>query len=56
MIKDISELVRSEYAKSLEKVTEIMIASTSHDLRTPLSNIANMHHLIEIENKGNKKI
>lgn len=46
-MRDISELIRSEYLKSVEKITEIMIASTSHDMRTPLNTIINMHKMIE---------
>jgi signal transduction histidine kinase len=38
-----------EYAKSIEKLTNMMVASTSHDMRTPLNTILNMHNLIEGE-------
>lgn len=47
VLKDISDIVRVEYAKSVEKISDIMIASTSHDMRTPLNTIINMHKLIE---------
>lgn len=47
ILKDISELVHSEYIRTAEKLTDIMIASTSHDMRTPLNAINNMHTLIE---------
>lgn len=46
IIKDISELSRSEYTKSVEHLTQVMIASTSHDMRTPLNTIINMHKLM----------
>lgn len=42
VIRDIQELSKIEYARSLEKLTEIMIASTSHDMRTPLNTTTNM--------------
>ena len=42
IIRDITELVKVEYARNVEKITEIMIASTSHDMRTPLNTIINM--------------
>lgn len=47
VLKDISDIVKAEYAKSVEKISDIMIASTSHDMRTPLNTIINMHKLIE---------
>jgi K+-sensing histidine kinase KdpD len=47
IIRDISELSKLEYARSVEKISEVMIASTSHDMRTPLNTIINMHRLIE---------
>eukprot|EP00347_Sterkiella_histriomuscorum_P013084 403366084 len=49
ILKDISELVKNEYNRSIQKLTEIMVASTSHDMRTPLNTIINMHQLIEMK-------
>jgi K+-sensing histidine kinase KdpD len=46
ILKDISELVKGEYLKTMEKVTDIMIASTSHDMRTPLNTVINMIKLV----------
>ena len=43
IITDISELIKTEHSRSIEKLSEIMIASTSHDMRTPLNSILNMH-------------
>lgn len=42
MIRDILEVSKVEYARSIDKITEIMIASTSHDMRTPLNTTTNM--------------
>jgi signal transduction histidine kinase len=47
IVRDILELSNVEYARSLEKITEVMIASTSHDMRTPLNTIINMIKLIQ---------
>jgi len=47
VLKDITELVNIEYARSIEQLSEIMIASTSHDMRTPLNTIINMLTLID---------
>lgn len=47
VLKDISELIKVEYARSIEKISDIMIASTSHDMRTPLNTIISMHRLIK---------
>lgn len=47
IIKDVTDLLRTENLKSIEKLTELMIASTSHDMRTPLNTIINMLLLIE---------
>ena len=52
IIRDISELVKSEYLKSIEKLSEIMIASTSHDMRTPLNTIISMLALLKDTIKG----
>jgi signal transduction histidine kinase len=47
VVRDISALINSERLRSVEKLSEIMIASTSHDMRTPLNTIINMLLLIE---------
>lgn len=47
IIRDITDLVKTEYARSIEKLSEVMIASTSHDMRTPLNSILNMLHLLQ---------
>ncbi|CDW74726.1 multi-sensor hybrid histidine kinase [Stylonychia lemnae] len=47
ILRDISELVKGEYTRSIQKLTEVMVASTSHDMRTPLNTIINMHQLLE---------
>lgn len=49
ILREISEVSKLEYARSLERISEIMIASTSHDMRTPLNTIVNMHRLIKTE-------
>ena len=36
----------AEEAKAIQRVSEIMIATTSHDMRTPLNTIINMHSMI----------
>ena len=41
-MRDITNIVEQEYNRSVAKVSEIMIASTSHDMRTPLNTIINM--------------
>lgn len=46
IIRDVSDLLHSEYLRSVEKLSEVMIASTSHDMRTPLNTIINMMRLI----------
>lgn len=46
-LNDITQLVSAEYLRSIEKVSDIMIASTSHDMRTPLNTIINMLTLME---------
>lgn len=47
ILRDISQLVQVEYARSVEKLSSIMVATASHDMRTPLNTIINMHKLIE---------
>lgn len=47
IVRDITELVKSEYERSVEKLSEVMIASTSHDMRTPLNTIMSMLQLIQ---------
>lgn len=51
ILRDISEIIQVEYARSIEKLSNIMIASTSHDMRTPLNTILNMHKLVETQIK-----
>jgi len=47
ILRDITDLVQKEYNRSISKLSEIMVASTSHDMRTPLNTIINMHNIIE---------
>jgi signal transduction histidine kinase len=47
ILRDITELTQKEYNRSIAKLIEIMVASTSHDMRTPLNTIINMHDMIE---------
>ena len=47
ILKDITELVRGEHMKSMQRIADMMIASTSHDMRTPLNTVISMHKLIE---------
>lgn len=42
ILRDVSEVIKREYAKSIEKLSDIMVASTSHDMKTPLNSIINM--------------
>jgi signal transduction histidine kinase len=46
-MNDITELVRAEYNRTVAKISEIMVASTSHDMRTPINTIVNMTTLME---------
>ena len=49
ILREITELVKKEYNRSITKLSEIMVASTSHDMRTPLNTIVNMHNMIELK-------
>ena len=49
VLRNISEIVKNEYARSLEKISEIMVASTSHDMRTPLHTMLTMIKLIKLQ-------
>lgn len=46
ILRDVSEFLKVEYAQTIEKVADSMIASTSHDMRTPLNAITNMIELV----------
>ena len=46
VLRDITEVVKSEYVKTVEKMTDIMIASTSHDMRTPLNSVISMLNMV----------
>ena len=48
-MRDITEIIEREYNRSLQKLSEIMIASTSHDMRTPLNTIVAMLNLLQIK-------
>jgi K+-sensing histidine kinase KdpD len=47
ILREITALVKNEYTRSVEKISDIMIASTSHDMRTPLNTIISMHSILE---------
>jgi signal transduction histidine kinase len=47
ILRDITDIVKMEYARSVEKMSDIMIASTSHDMRTPLNTIKSMLEIME---------
>lgn len=42
-----TELITAEQTRTTQRLTEIMVATTSYYLRTPLNSILNMHSLIE---------
>ena len=46
VLNNITEGINAEYGKFLEKVSDLMIASTSHDMRTPLNTIQSMQTLM----------
>lgn len=48
ILRDVTEITQKEYTRSITKLTEIMVASTSHDMRTPLNTIINMHRILEM--------
>ena len=47
VLNNITECLNAEYGKFLEKISDLMIASTSHDMRTPLNTISSMQTLME---------
>lgn len=47
IVKDNTKLVQAEYDKTLHEMQEIMLASISLDMRTPLNTIISMHSLVE---------
>jgi signal transduction histidine kinase len=47
VLRDVTELIQAEQSRSIEKLSDVMIASTSHDMRTPLNTIVNMQTMIE---------
>ena|SRR3569833_397165 len=49
IIREITDIANVEYARSLEKVSEVMVASTSHDMRTPLNTMTTMIKLVQKE-------
>ncbi len=53
-MSNITSIIKVEQAKTIEKMSNIMVASTSHDMRTPLNTILNMHCMIEKELKDEK--
>lgn len=42
--------MNNEYARSINKISELMIASTSHDMRTPLNTTQSMLSLLDNSN------
>lgn len=48
ILRDVTEITQKEYTRSVTKLTEIMVASTSHDMRTPLNTMINMHKILEV--------
>jgi signal transduction histidine kinase len=51
ILKDITEIIQKEYTRSIAKLSDIMVASTSHDMRTPLNTIINMLSMMELKIK-----
>lgn len=46
VIRDITDLIRAEQIRTTEHLSEVMMATISHDMRTPLNTIVSMHNLI----------
>jgi len=53
VMRDVSDFMRTEQIKAVQKMAELMIATTSHDMRTPLNNIISMHSMIKNRIKNN---
>ena len=51
-----TEIVKMEHTRSIEKITDLMIASTSHDMRTPLNTIISMLKVIDSKLKDTEII
>jgi K+-sensing histidine kinase KdpD len=47
ILNNITQGIDAEYGRFLEKISDLIIASTSHDMRTPLNTVINMHTLLE---------
>ena len=47
ILSEVTDMIKADYLKTTQRLSEIMVASTSHDMRTPLNTIVNMHELIE---------
>lgn len=47
VLTDITSIIQVETVKTIEKMSSIVIATTSHDMRTPLNTILNMHNFIK---------
>lgn len=51
VINDLTSMVKENQAIAMEQCAEVMIATTSHDLRTPINSIKNMLIMVEEEVK-----
>jgi signal transduction histidine kinase len=47
ILNDISELMKAEHIRASNKTQEMMTATTSHELKTPLNSINGMLTLLE---------
>jgi signal transduction histidine kinase len=54
VINDLSSLAKEKQQQAMEHCSEVMIATTSHDLRTPLNSMQNMIHMLGPEVKTRK--
>ena len=46
IMRDVTDLIKTEYDRNVAKLSEIMIASASHDMRTPLNAIIGLSSTI----------
>lgn len=45
--REVTDLIKAEYTRTASHLSEMLFASISHDMRTPLNSIIQMHDILD---------
>lgn len=47
IVREVTDIMKAEYERTANYLSEVMFASISHEMRTPLNSIIQMHDILD---------